>query len=65
MNDKKTSGNMILIKDRHMDYRSCYRLACHFGKYDTYKGSTRMPLCAMHKSHSGKYDTYKGSTLKL
>ena len=32
--------NMILIKDRHTQYRKELLRACK-GKYDTYKGSTR------------------------
>ena len=56
---KEFLGNMILIKDRHNQIRIVLLciLLC-LGKYDTYKGSTRMLffICEL-LLQLGKYDT--------
>ena len=43
------TGNMILIKDRHFTSSDAVLTFFHFGKYDTYKGSTLGIFC-----HTGR-----------
>ena len=57
------SGNMILIKDRHVKIKLSNEWILYLGKYDTYKGSTLFyPSFYSFFILLGKYDTYKGST---
>ena len=53
---------MILIKDRHPELVHSHCEQVHYGKYDTYKGSTPADSQLPAFRKSGKYDTYKGST---